>query len=31
MGWTFLCYYGAARARNFTAYGFMLAGFTGCW
>ncbi|WP_421698473.1 FUSC family protein [Ancylobacter sp.] len=29
MGWTFLCYYGAARARNFTAYGFMLAGFTG--
>lgn len=29
MVWTFVCYYGAARASNFTAYGFMLAGFTG--
>lgn len=29
MVWTFICYYGAARASNFTAYGFMLAGFTG--
>lgn len=29
MVWVFACYYGAARASNFTAYGFMLAGFTG--
>ncbi len=29
MLWTFACYYGAARASNFAAYGFMLAGFTG--
>ncbi|WP_371348842.1 FUSC family protein [Ancylobacter sp. IITR112] len=29
MVWIFLCYYGAAQASNFTAYGFMLAGFTG--
>lgn len=29
MGWAFVCYYSAARANNFAAYGFMLAGFTG--
>ncbi|MBS7544038.1 FUSC family protein [Ancylobacter oerskovii] len=29
MAWMFLCYYGATRMSNFTAYGFMLAGYTG--
>lgn len=28
-GWMFVCYYGATRASNFTAYAFMLAGYTG--